>query len=306
MTAGKHPTGDGRQASSWMAPGALLFAALLWGTSWLPIRWIAEYDLAPGWVNILLYGAAAVFMLPAFWLRPLPFTWEARLAWASAFFFGAALMLWGAAILTGEVVRVILLFYLSPVWASILGRLFLKDRVGPLRILAIFCGLLGAAVVLGLQDGLPLPQQTGDWFGLFAGIAFALAALFSRMTPGIGGPSQSGVAYVVATLLALFLLLDPELGATPTGRQITAAMGVAAISAVIWFIPAAIVVFWATKKLEPGRAMLLMMTEVIFATVSAAILTDEPFGFRELIGCVLVATAGGIDAFSQLRRGAVR
>lgn len=303
MTGTNTPSGDGRQASVWLAPGALLFAALLWGTSWLPIRWVAEYDLSPGWVNILLYGAAAVFMLPAIWLRPLPFTWEARLAWASAFFFGAALMLWGAAILTGEVVRVILLFYLSPVWASILGRLFLKDRVGPLRILAILCGLLGAAVVLGLQDGLPLPQQTGDWFGLFAGFAFALAALFSRMTPGIGGPSQTGIAYIVATLLALFLLFDPVLGATPTVTQVTAALGVAAVCAVLWFIPATIVVFWATKKLEPGRAMLLMMTEVIFATVSAAILTDEPFGLRELVGCILVATAGGIDALSQLRRG---
>jgi drug/metabolite transporter (DMT)-like permease len=48
--------------------------------------------------------------------------------------------------------------------------------------------------------------------------------------------------------------------------------------------------------------MLLMMTEVIFATISAALLTAEPFGAKELAGCILVAAAGGIDALAQLRR----
>ncbi len=44
------------------------------------------------------------------------------------------------------------------------------------------------------------------------------------------------------------------------------------------------------------------MIEVIAASVSAGLLTDEPFGWREAAGCVLILSAGLVEAAPDLRR----
>ncbi len=41
--------------------------------------------------------------------------------------------------------------------------------------------------------------------------------------------------------------------------------------------------------------------EVIAASVSAGLLTDEPFGWREAVGCVLILSAGLVEALPELR-----
>jgi drug/metabolite transporter (DMT)-like permease len=44
------------------------------------------------------------------------------------------------------------------------------------------------------------------------------------------------------------------------------------------------------------------MIEAVVGVVSAAILTNEPFGWREIIGGVLILGAGLLDVFATARR----
>jgi drug/metabolite transporter (DMT)-like permease len=46
---------------------------------------------------------------------------------------------------------------------------------------------------------------------------------------------------------------------------------------------------------------MLLMVEVIVGVVSAAILTDEQFGMRELAGTVLIISAGVVEVLRQQR-----
>ena len=51
--------------------------------------------------------------------------------------------------------------------------------------------------------------------------------------------------------------------------------------------------------LSPGRVGMLLMVEVIVGEASAAILTDEQFGVRELAGTVLIISAGVVEVLRQ-------
>ena len=81
----------------------------------------------------------------------------------------------------GDVVRVVLLFYLMPLWAVLLARLLLDERSTALALLRVALALAGAAVVLWPQGGgWPLPRSLADWLGVVGGFAFALNNVMLR------------------------------------------------------------------------------------------------------------------------------
>ena len=129
--------------------------------------------------------------------------------------FGGALVAWNLALIQGEVVRVTLLFYLAPVWATLLALALLREPVGRLRVISVVLGLAGAAVLLGFAHGLPLPRSLGDWLGLAAGVLFALSVTLVRKGEAISGLEQTMVSFAAAALLSLLLL-----AATPASAPV--------------------------------------------------------------------------------------
>jgi drug/metabolite transporter (DMT)-like permease len=64
-------------------------------------------------------------------------------------------------------------------------------------------------------------------------------------------------------------------------------------------LPITYLTIWPATVLSPGRVGMLLMVEVIVGVVSAAILTDEQFGVRELAGTVLIISAGVVEVLRQ-------
>ncbi len=52
---------------------------------------------------------------------------------------------------------------------------------------------------------------------------------------------------------------------------------------------------YAASYVDPGRFAILLMFEIVVGLATAALLTDEPFGTRELTGAVLVIGAIGVE-----------
>jgi drug/metabolite transporter (DMT)-like permease len=275
-------------------------SAALWGLWWLPLRALSEAGLAGAAVNAALYGIASLALLPWFWLRRGRIAEGGALLLGAGSLFGAALVSWNLALLLGEVVRVTLLFYLAPVWATLLAVALLGERVGYLRAVSVVLGLAGAAVLLGLAGGLPLPRSAGDWLGLAAGVLFALSVTLVRKGEAISGLEQTLVAFAAAALLSLVLLV-----AVPHQRPIVdaAILAWAALAALAWLVPLTWLLLWGARFLEPGRVSLLLLLEVAVAALSAALLAGEPFGLREAAGCVLIVAAGALEGWSELRPG---
>lgn len=280
---------------------AVVVSAVLWGLWWLPLRALAEAGLPGEWASFVVYGLAGACMLP--FLRNL----RGRLAagglglLVSGGLMGLALVLWNHALLVGEVVRVVLLFYLAPVWATLLGLFVLAEPAGAWRWLAVFAGLAGAAVVLGLEGGFPLPRDMGDWTGLGAGLVFAFSVTATRRAGSVGSLEKTLVAFAVAALLAgLLAPFGPFVH--PTGAELLEALPLGLAIALVWILPGTWLMLWAAGHLNPGRVSILLLLEVVVSAISAGSLTDEPFGLREALGCVLILLAGFAEAVPDLRR----
>ena len=284
--------------SALLPAGAVALSAGLWGLWWLPLRALAEAGLTGPAVNLALYGIASLVLLPWFWRRRRRLAAGGRLLLGAGGLFGAALVSWNLALIEGEVVRVTLLFYLAPIWATLLGMALLGERVGRERLVSVVLGLSGAVVLLGQGIGLPLPRSLGDWLGLAAGVLFALSVTLVRKGEAIEGLEQTMVSFATAALLSLALLLLTPLPAAPISPAVLAW---AALAALVWLLPTTWLLLWGARFLEPGRVSLLLLFEVAVAALSAALLANEPFGLREGLGCVLILAAGAMEGAAELR-----
>jgi drug/metabolite transporter (DMT)-like permease len=275
---------------------AVAVAAAFWGLWWLPVRWLDRSGLPGDWATLALNASALAILMPYLWTRR---RWLARAGgglWLGGLLYGVMMALWNHALIVGEVVRVVLLFYLAPIWSTLLALFILRARIGPMRALSIVLGLAGAAVILGFQGGVPMPRSEGDWFGLVAGLVFAFSATFARESGAGGGFEMTILSFAGGMLFGLLLaMLSP---AAPTGREMLEAIPLAVAIALCGMLPITWLVLWGATHLDPGRVSILLLLEVAASAISAAILTDEPFGWRETIGCVMILLAGLAEAAS--------
>ncbi len=279
---------------------AVALSAVMWGLWWIPLRALEAGGLSGDWASVLLFGAATLVTLPVALLRRRAFAAGGWLLLGIGVITGATFSTWNHALITGDVVRVSLLFYLAPIWATGFAFFALGEPLRPLRALSIVLGLSGAAVVLGFDGGIPLPRSEGEWMGLVSGILFALAATLSRKQGEAGGFERSVLSFAFGALVAFLFALFQPLSPPPAGEAVWAAMPLLS-GCVLWIIPLTWLLLWGAGRLDPGRVSILLLLEVVTAAVSATALTDEPFGWRELVGCVLILGAGFVEARDQGR-----
>ena len=279
---------------------AIALSGAFWGLWWIPLRQIEHQGLSGNWANLVLYAAAALVLLPIVLLRPRPTRQDMWRLVVIGVLSGLGFALWNNALLYGAVVRVTLLFYLSPVWATLLGVLLLGDSLGALRLLSILLGLAGASMVLKFEGMLPVPRDLAEWSGLASGIAFALLAVYVRKSRDVGALEKTFANQLFAVPFAgLFLLLLPA--PAPSFAALISSLPLILVSCV-WLVPVMFLILWGAGRLDPGRVSILLLFEVVASATSAALLTDEPFGWREVAGCVLILGAGLVEGLNGLRR----
>ena len=218
----------------------------------------------------------------------------------TGFLTGGAFILYSIAIALTEVVNAILLFYLSPVWATVLGRFVLGERFTGTRLAALGLGLGGLWVVLGGESGVPLPRNVGDWFALAAGAAWAFGTIRVHQDtalPPVAHVTSLFVGGTVATVLvALLPFVNPGPLPAPATGPIAIVVAVAAVS-----VASAIGILWGVRIVSPGRAGLLMMLEVVTGLASAAAFAGEPFGAVEVAGSMLIVAAAVVEVLPAPR-----
>ena len=119
---------------------------------------------------------------------------------------GAAFSLFTTALALTDVIRAILLFYLTPAWGTILGLLFLGERLDRARVLALLFAFVGLAVILGGHGGIPIPRTTGDIFALLSGIFWAVGSMGLLKAPDIPARVQVFGFFLGALVLSLITL----------------------------------------------------------------------------------------------------
>lgn len=277
---------------------AVAVSAILWGVWWVPLRWLDTQGLRGDWASLAIFGAASLVLLPFIWRRRASFAGQVGALLAIAVPLGLALVLWNHAVIHGNVIRVVLLFYLAPVWATLMARFFLGTGIRAGRWLAIALGLGGAAVILQLDrlvsQGLMASLSLADAMAVFSGICFALAATTARIHDHVGELNKTFLSVLVAAATALVLV--GVMGTPPPSGEAGALLGAALAIALLFLLPTTALLLWGASILDPGRVAILLLLEVVAAAASSTLLASEPFGVRELLGCGLILAAGLVEA----------
>jgi drug/metabolite transporter (DMT)-like permease len=271
--------------------------AALWGAFWIPLRMLEDGGVSGTWTILFIYVAATIVMFPfvlKYWgvIRAAGWSWV-----VTGLLGGGGFYLYANAFLNTEIVRVLLLFYLMPIWATILGRLFLGESITAVRLFAIVLGLGGLFVMLGIDHGWPLPKNVGDWMALAAGMMWAYTCVRYRQATAVGAIEQTFGFTIGCVVWGLVFLLIPT-----EGPGILTAFG--ALDSIVWIvlgITAAIAVatnfliIWGARQLSPGLVGLLNLMELVAGAATAAWLSGEPFGWREIVGGILIVAAALVD-----------
>ena len=273
------------------AVASLLNAALVWGLIWYPYRALAQQGVSGELASFLTYSIAMVMGLSLFG----PVWRELRQAGG----WGAALTLCAGwtnlgyvlAMLEGEVMRVLLLFYLAPLWTVLLSRLLLGERLNRYGYLVIALSLSGAFVMLWQPEhGLPLPENLAEWVGLSAGFAFAMTNVLVRRVQHLSIAFKSASVWFGTSLLTLAALLFHGNIATEVVLLPPPVWGLVLVIALVLCATSYSVQYGLTH-LPANQAILLFMFELVVAALSSYFLAGEAMGWQEIAGASLIVTA---------------
>ncbi len=277
----------------------LVANAAIWGVSWLPFRWLDEHGVHALWTTALMYVIATggLTLLHRSAWRALA---RSRSLWLLVVAAGStnAAFNWGVTV--GEVTRVVLLFYLMPAWLVLFAWRWLDEVPGPLAWLRVAMAIAGAAIVLWQPGaGVPWPVTLADGLGLAGGVAFALTNLLLRREAAASTAARALAMFAGGALIPAALALALGAGgivSAPPPAQAGWLLPLAAFSAL--FVIANLALQYGAARLPASVTGVVMLSEVVFAVVSAAAIAGEWPGGRALLGGALIVAAALVAALA--------
>jgi drug/metabolite transporter (DMT)-like permease len=274
------------------AVAALLINAFVWGLSWMPFKALALMGLHPLWTTALIYSISSAVMITLcrkiFWALE-----EKSKLWMVAVTAGLTNACFNTAVTLGDVVRVILLFYLMPVWAVLLSRWILKEKLTPLNLSKACLGVLGAAVITGgIESGQALQLHPIDMLAIAGGFLFALNNILLKKMAHLDGRLMtmamvSGACFtnlaLASTLTLTGLIAQPVL-LQAAGMQ----------TLLLWsllFMAANACLQYGASRLPATLTAVLMLSEIVFGSLSSWWMGQSEIGKKELLGGALILGA---------------
>lgn len=285
---------------------ACLYAGGVWGLFWIPLRALEDAGLHGLWVTAVYFLVPTICLLPVtVWRWHYVRKGGAQLQ-LTAMLSGGALLLYSTSIVFTDVVRAMLLFYLTPVWATILARILLGDAITLSRLVAMAMAVAGMLTIFGLGVRFPVPQNAGDWMGVGSGMLWAVAMVRIRKDNSHSATDLTIGFFLWSFLFsaAVALVLAPQ--QMPNVAQTMPALPLLLVFMAFLVLPGTYASLWGPRYLSPGVVGLLFMTEIVVGAISVAILADEPFGVREMTGVILIACASLLEPLQALLRPRVR
>jgi len=277
-----------------LAVAGLLFNAFVWGICWWPFKELERLGLHPLWATALVYGFVTLAIGLSLWRRGrLPYWREHPGLWLLLLASGLTNVGFNWAVTVGDVVRVVLLFYLMPAWSVLVAWLLLGDKPRPMALVRLAMALAGLVVVLKTPETpWPVPESLADVLALLSGLTFAITnALLLKLKDA---PSASrtlamfGGGAFMATLAAVLGLATGVVhaGAAPSWAWLPF-VGLLCLS----FLLGNLALQYGAARLAAHTTALVMLSEVLFASVSSVILGASQWESRTLWGGALILLA---------------
>ena len=275
----------------------IFLASSFWGVLWVPMRHIEAMGLSGLWVVVLFHFLPALAMLPLI-VRTAP---SLRRDWGRAAvagaLMGAGFALYALGLVVASVTKTVILFYMTPIWSTVIAYFVLRERAGWGRWLAIAAALVGCALVTGVNRD-ELRFDPADLLGLLSGLFWALGSVMIRRYDGLNFVHVSFLQYLfggIMALLAALYLGDP----IPQLNAFLQAIPPAFLASVVVFLPSVLLIFRIMQYVSPGLVGILMLSEALVAAVSAAFWLGETLSSTQWIGVSAILTTGVFIGFYE-------
>lgn len=283
---------------------ALLTGAAVWGLVWYPYRALELAGFSSTTSTALTYAISLAIGIAGFGVPAAELRAQWRPALLIALTAGWTNLAYVLGMVGGEVMRVLLLFYLAPLWTVILARLLLGERLTLQSGLLVALSLSGALVMLWPEQGLPLPANAAEWLGLTGGLSFAAQNVLSKGAEALSVESKSVATWAgVLVASAAWLAVGGGVWALPApGAAGWPDWLVLSLLGVVMFA-ITVIIQWGIARVPANTAIVLFLFELVAGAVSSALLSDETLRPQEWLGGALIVAASLVAA---LRRPAPR
>lgn len=285
----------------------LLFGALVWGIIWYPYRLMADAGVS-GVASSFYTYLIATLIASIYFARATLKHWHAifkqpKTVIVIGLVAGWTNLSYVLAVIDGEVMRVMLLFYLSPLWTLLLARFWLKEPITIAGFVSIAIALIGASIMLAgpfsaVESHLPLPRNLSEWLALSAGIGFSLTNVITRKSHHLSLQAKSFAVWIGVVSVAL--LFAPFLGQSfPSPAFFSLNQWLLMTGVALLLIGATVLVQFGVTQLTAIRASVLFLFELVVAAVASYYLAHEAMSLNEWIGGALIIAAALISALNH-------
>lgn len=293
---------NNKQNNNYFAVFGLLFGALCWGIIWYPYRIMSEAGVSGVASSFYTYSIATLIAgtyFAKYWRDafkvPLNIIWLSLIA-------GWTNLSYVLAVIDGEVMRVMLLFYLSPLWTLILAHFWLKEKTQLTGYVAIVISLIGAFIMLydfskpGIE--FPMPASRSDWFALSAGIGFSLTNVITRKSSHLTIKAKSFAVWIGVVLASLLFIIVT--GDTfHSASLLTLNNWLVLTMIAVLLLAATGLVQYGVTKITATRASVLFLFELVVAAIASYYLAHEVMAWNEWLGGLLIISAAVFAAFNH-------
>jgi len=279
-----------------LAVSVLLGGAVLWGLFWWPLKQLNAAGIHGSFVQAVAYGLPALVLLPWAWRSRTAWTDRVGLLLLMALLGGWANASFASSLTYGSVVRVLLLFYLAPVWTILAARLFLGEAFTRLRLTALALALAGLAFTLGGPELFDSPLSAIDLLALSSGLAFALNNVAIRAGHGLPDSARAVAVFAGCAVISLgFMAASDQAAPSLTPGHMLALVALA----LAWVLPGTLATFYGVARLDAGKAAILLLAELVVGVMSAVVVGGEDLSPEEALGGVLILAAAVIEACTE-------
>jgi drug/metabolite transporter (DMT)-like permease len=278
---------------------ALVLNGFVWGISWWPFRHLQDHGLHPLLATALVYLFSVVVLLA---VRPRAAGTLIRhpALWIVAAAAGLTNVGFNWAVTIGDVVRVVLLFYLMPAWTVVLAWPLLGERPSAVSVLRVALAMAGVAIVLKTPEApWPVPHTLADWLAVVGGISFALNNIFLRRLRHVDAAGRVLAMFLGGTILAgSTALAGLGLGfvAAPTAAQPAWVVGLVLS---VGFLASNVALQYGAARLNAHTTALIMLSEVVFASLSSVALGASQLTVHVVVGGLLILAAAAWSALGS-------
>ena len=279
---------------------ALVVNAFCYGVMWWPFRYLQDHGIHPLWATVLVDLVALAFIFavnPKIWRHFITFPG----LWVLLVAAGMTNVGFNWAVTIGDVVRVVILFYLMPAWVVLLAWPLLGEKPTWKSLGRLVMALCGVVIVLKTPESpWPWPESMADGLALLGGFSFALTNIMLRK---LSGPLPAAVTVAMfgggAVMCTLAALLGMHQGLVSALPSMASDWVVAVLGLSLMISVANLALQYGASRLQANTTSLIMLCEVIFASVSSVLLGAGTISMRIALGGGLILLAALLSTLSS-------